>query len=239
VKRRRWIVVVAAAAAMVTARLGMWQLDRAEQKRQWQAALDSRSALPVLDGEALARSAGDAAAQHHRRIRLRGRWLEQHTVYLDNRQMHGRPGFYVVTPLELGAGDAVLVQRGWMPRDPADRTRLQPPPAAPGEVTVFGRVAPPPGRLLELGEAAGGTIRQNLDIAAYARETGRPLRPLSIVQLEGPEAPADGLQRAWPVPTADIGRHRGYALTWFSLCALIVASFVWFQLIRPRHVRTE
>jgi surfeit locus 1 family protein len=55
-------------------------------------------------------------------------------VYLDNRQMNARQGFFVVTPLQLATGDAVLVQRGWMPRDLTDRSRLQPLPDQPGEV---------------------------------------------------------------------------------------------------------
>jgi surfeit locus 1 family protein len=232
---RRWVVTIAAVA-----RLGVWQLDRADQKRALQASIASRSALPPLRADELARSADDADRQRHRRIVLRGRWLEPLTVYLDNRQMDGRPGFFVVTPLEIAPGDAVLVQRGWMPRDAVDRTRLQPLPTPPGEVTVHGRVEAPPSKLLELGTAASGAIRQNLDVAAYAREVGRPLRPLSILQQDAPDAPADGLRRHWFVPALDYGRNQGYAATWFGLCALVVALVVWFQLVRPHHdVRTQ
>jgi len=122
---RRWIVLVAAlAAAALTARLGLWQLDRAAQKNQLQAALDSQLALPPLPPAELARDAAGAAAQQHRAVVVEGQWLAALTVYLDNRQMNGRPGFYAITPLRLDDGSAVLVQRGWLPRDANERTRI-------------------------------------------------------------------------------------------------------------------
>ena len=239
---RRWIVAVAALAAMaLTFRLGLWQLDRASQKQALQDAIASRGALPALPADALARDAAGADAQHYRRIVLHGRWLAAHTVFLDNRQMDGRVGFYVVTPLVLGPADAVLVQRGWVPRDAADRTRLPAPATPQGEVEVDGRVAPPPSRLYEFGgEAETGPIRQNLEPSAFAREIGVALRPLSVQQLDAPgraPAAADGLRRDWSLPTLDIGRHHGYAFQWFALCALIAGLYAWFQILRPRRAR--
>ncbi len=50
--------------------------------------------------------------------------------------MAGKPGFYVVTPLQLeGRPEAVVVQRGWVPRNFADRTALPkvPSPAGVGQ----------------------------------------------------------------------------------------------------------
>ncbi len=119
---RSLIVLLASVIAVaVTARMGLWQLDRAAQKTALQALIDERTRRPELPASALARSVDDAQAQHHRAVRLQGQWLLERTVFLDNRQMDGRPGFIVVTPLKLaGANDAVLVQRGWVPRD---RTR--------------------------------------------------------------------------------------------------------------------
>ena len=157
-RQRHWLVALAAVAAVLaTARLGWWQLDRAAQKLALQAALDERSRLPPLDSAALlARSAAAAAAQHHRSVRLAGRWSAGHTVYLDNRQMDGRPGFIVLTPLRLDDGSAVLVQRGWQPRDFQDRSRVVAPPTPDGVVELLGRIAPPPARLYEFdGDAVG------------------------------------------------------------------------------------
>jgi len=235
--RTRAVIVLLATLVGVaaTARLGAWQLDRAAQKEALQQALDERGALRELPATDLAATEQEAATQHYRRIRLHGRWLGDRTVFLDNRQMNGRPGFFVVTPLQLaGSSGAVLVQRGWAPRDPADRTRLPPVSTPPGEVEVTGHIAPPPARLYELGDAASGVIRQNLDLSAFARETGLALAPLSVVQHAAPAGPDDGLMRQWPRPAVDVHKHYGYAFQWFALCALMAGLYVWFQLVRPR-----
>ncbi|TXC65434.1 SURF1 family protein [Piscinibacter aquaticus] len=235
VRGRSLVVLLAAViAAGITARLGVWQLSRAAQKESLQASLDSRGAAPPLAADALARSTAEAANQHHRRITLEGRWVSGRTVYLDNRPMDGRAGFYVVTPLALPDGDAVLVQRGWVPRHAADRSRLPAVATPEGMVRIEGRIAPPPSRLFELGAEQQGLIRQNLDVDAFGRETGLRLRPLSVQQTDMPGAPADGLLRSWPAPAVDVHKHYGYAFQWFALASLITGLYVWFQLVRPR-----
>ena len=236
VRGRRPILVLLATlvAVAVTSRLGLWQLDRAAQKEAIQAAQEARARLPVIDGASLARSVVQAAEQHHRPVQLKGRWLADRTVFLDNRQVKGRPGFFVVTPLLLGSGDAVLVQRGWAPRDMLDRARLPNVASASGEVEVLGSIAPPPARLYEFSPEVRGPIRQNLDLAEYAIETGLSLRPLSVLQRDSADTSSDGLLRQWPRPAVDVHKNYGYAFQWFALAALMTGLYVWFQLIRPR-----
>jgi surfeit locus 1 family protein len=239
-RARRLVVALAAVAfALLTARLGWWQLDRAAQKEALQQALEYSVALPPLPAQALARTPAPAAEQLHRRVMVRGQWLPERTVFLDNRQMDGRPGFFVLTPLRLDDGSAVLVQRGWVPRDAQERTRL-PPIATPAQpVTLTARVEGPPARLYEFTPQGGeaGPIRQNLSLEAFADETQLPLRPLTLLQLDDDAAApaADGLRRHWPLPAVDVHKHYGYAVQWFSLAALITGLYVWFQLIRPRR----
>lgn len=236
--RRRAVVVLVAAvlAVLLSGRLGFWQMDRAAQKTALQQAIDARAAQPPVAPRDLARDAPQAEEQHWRRVALAGRWLPERSVYLDNRQMDGRPGFFVLTPLVIGPQDAVLVQRGWVPRNAQDRGVLPPieTPDATTVVEVVGRIAPPPARLYEFDHEEGGAIRQNLALDAYAREIGLPLRPVTVQQTEGP---ADGLTRHWPPPAVDVARHYGYAFQWFALCALISGLYVWFQLVRPRLSR--
>jgi surfeit locus 1 family protein len=234
-RARGWVLVATLVGVAISARLAIWQLDRAAQKLAMQTALEARAGQAPLDLASLATRADAASAQHYRAVRLRGRWLAERTVFLDNRQMDGRVGFYVVTPLLLAApADAVLVQRGWAPRDQADRTRLPRVPAAPGDVDIEGRVAPPPARLYELGAPAPGTIRQNLDFDAFSRETGLQLRPVSVLQADSSATAGDGLLRQWPPPAVDVHKHYGYAFQWGALGALMTGLYVWFQLIRPR-----
>lgn len=231
-RRGRVVVLVAAlAGAALTARLGYWQWDRAAQKEALQSTLDRRAELPAIGAAELAASAAADADLLYRSVTLRGRWLAERTVYLENRQMNGRPGFFVVTPLQWPGG-AVLVQRGWVARDNNERTRLPALATPPGEVAVAGRIAPPPARLYEFSAAASGPIRQNLNIESYARETGLALLPLSILQADG--SVADGLLRKWPPPALDTSKHYGYAFQWWAMSALITGLYVWFQLVRPR-----
>ncbi|MGE8317411.1 MAG: SURF1 family protein [Comamonas sp.] len=242
--RLRWLLVTIAAlvALAVTASLGFWQLRRAAEKEQWQAQLDAQAALPALDGRSLAAGAGDPAALLHRRVVVQGEWLAGHTVFLDNRQMQGRPGFYVVTPLRLagtpvaGSATVVLVQRGWVPRNFEDRNALPAVPTPAGPVQLAGRVADQPSRLWEFSSAGEGNegagaspIRQNLHVDAFAREIGQRLSPFTVVQTD---AAADGLLRDWPVVGTGVEKHYGYAFQWFGLCGLIAILYVWFQIVR-------
>ena len=230
-----WLLVAAIGVAALTARLGVWQLDRAAQKEALHAAVQSQAPLPPLAAEALPRTRADGPAPQHRRAVLQGQWLADRSIYLDNRPMKGRTGFYLVTPLMLADGTAVLVQRGWLPRDAAERTRVAAPPAASGTVTVQGRIAPALARLYEFDAAASGAIRQNLDIDVFAQESALALRPWALVQEDAPGAPADGLLRQWPAPDTGLHKHYGYAFQWFSLCALTIFLYAWFQFIRPRY----
>ncbi len=232
------ILVATLIGATVTASLGAWQLQRAAQKSALQAALESRARMPVLSASDLARGTEAAALQHYRAVHLRGRWVGERSVFLENRQMQGRVGFYLVTPLQLeGRPEAVLVQRGWAPRDLRDRVLLPAVPTPEGVVDVDGRIAPPPARLYEFSAAASGAIRQNLDLGSFAAESGLLLAPWSVQQAGSLATAGDGLLRDWPRPAVDVQKHYGYAFQWFALCALMSGLYVRFQLVRPRLKR--
>ena len=235
----RWLLLAALAVAALTARLGVWQLDRAAQKSQLQQALDQRSAMAPLTAAELPRRAAEVPALQHRRVVLRGQWLSGASVYLDNRPMNGRAGFYLVTPLRLDDGSAVLVQRGWLPRDMQDRTRVATPPETAASAVVLGRIAPALARLYEFDAAATGAIRQNLDVEAFALEAKLPLRPWVLIQDDNSPPLSDGLLRQWPAPESGLAKHHGYAFQWFSLSALTIGLYVWFQIIQPRRRRAR
>ncbi|MFN9747290.1 MAG: SURF1 family protein [Betaproteobacteria bacterium] len=227
------LLLAAVGLTLITARLGWWQLDRAAEKQALERQRLEQAAQPVLAGDDLPRAADAVSPLVQRRARLQGRWQGQATVALENRPMGGRTGFYIVTPLQLADGTAVLVQRGWIPRDLQDRTRLAPFDTPAASVVVQGRIAPRVPRLYELGEAGTGVLRQNLDIDAFAIERGLRLRPWVLIQDDEPGAPGDGLQRNWPVPGSGVDKHHGYAFQWFALSALTLGLLVWFQVLRP------
>ena len=235
--RMRWLVLLAALLGMgVTAALGRWQLGRAAQKEAIAQARHDQLALPELDGRTLAQT-GQSPLEHralfYRRLALKGLWLAGHTVYLDNRQMNGRPGFYVFTPLRLLDADAVvLVQRGWLPRNFQDRTALPALETPEGPVTVHGQLVPWPSKVYDFGEMEAGPIRQNLVFEDYRQQTRLPLQELSVLQSD---AASEGLSRAWPEIASGVEKHYGYAFQWFGLCSLIALLYVWFQIVQPRR----
>lgn len=227
---RFWLItILAVLASGGTLSLGRWQLSRAAEKEHLQASIEARGQQPVLDGTTLLGSASSESLIHRNMV-VRGQWLGDRTIFLDNRQMNAKPGFYVVTPLQIeGSRTAVLVQRGWVPRNFQDRTQVPRVETPAGLVEVRGRIVPPPAKLYELGEAQSGPIRQNLDLAQFSVETGLPLAKVSIQQLAGP---SEGLLRDWPEVNAGVDKHYGYAFQWFGLSALIAILYVWFQIVR-------
>ena len=241
-------------AVVATLSLGFWQLSRAAQKENLQEAIYSKGKQPRLDnrsvaalpdvaavsgpaGAAGAASAADVATALHRTVNLRGTWVAERTVFLDNRQMNAKPGLYVLTPLLLeGSARAVLVQRGWVARNFMDRA-IVPAIAAPaGVVEIEGRIAPPPSKLYELGAPGSGLIRQNLELAKLSGEFGLALLGVTVQQTG---AASEGLLREWPVASAGSAKNYGYAFQWFGLSALIAILYVWFQIgkrfISPRR----
>ncbi len=124
-------LILLGAVAFVCLMLGRWQLERAEVRRQVAATLEAgRRALPLILTPSIPRE----ALQAWRPATAEGRWLSEWSVLLDNRNLDGRPGLWLATPLMLDRDTAVLVLRGWVERPIAGR----PVPAIPTtESTVY------------------------------------------------------------------------------------------------------
>jgi surfeit locus 1 family protein len=229
-------VVIALAALLgiaATASLGFWQWDRGRQRDALHEAIAARAATAPVSAADLLAPGSDPQRLLHRPIVLRGEWVPALTVFLDNRQMNGVPGFYVVTPLRLeGALGVVLVQRGWVQRHFDRREQLPPVTTPAGTVEVRGRLAPPPAKLYAFATEEKGPIRQNLDLARFRAETGLDLLPLSVQQAG---APSEGLLRQWPQAGSGAEKNFGYAFQWWALAALIAILYVWFQIVLPRR----
>ena len=224
------LTLAAVLVASGTFALGQWQLRRAAQKENLQTAIQAKKDLPALDERALS-AIDNIVGAIYRPATLQGSWRAENTVFLDNRAMDGKGGFVVVTPLVLaGSSQVILVQRGWAPRSFTDRTLLPPVTTPAGIVSVTGRIAPPPSKLYEFKGHETGHIRQNLDLASFSAELGVPLMPVSLLQTG---LSSEGLSRNWAAPNSGVEKHYGYAFQWFSLSALVVGLYIWFQLIAP------
>ena len=139
--RGRWLVgtVLVLAIAALCVRLGFWQLDRLDERKERNALVAARAAeeggpLPADPDEAL-----------YRRVTVTGTYAPDDELIEGGRALNGRPGEHVLTPLAIDDGEVVLVNRGWVPNNGATSTRA-PAAAAPpeGEVTVTGVVLPSP-----------------------------------------------------------------------------------------------
>ena len=183
---RFWIITLAALAALaLTVSAGRWQLSRAAQKEALAASIEAQQAHPALDLAGF-QAVEDIQTEMHRQVKLRGLWLPTQTVYLDNRQMHGRTGFYVLTPFALeGTERTLMVQRGWVPRNFVDRTQLPAVETPAGLVEITARIAPPPAQLFQLGKEDTGASGP-----AAASEPPAPATPAGEAPATAEAAPA-------------------------------------------------
>ncbi|TFW19746.1 SURF1 family protein [Massilia arenosa] len=208
--------------------LGNWQERRAAYKTalQWRVEARAAQAPLVLGGAALPTT--DFA--EYRRVQATGTWVPQWAVYLDNRPYKGRSGFYVLMPLKLaGSHQHVLVARGWLPVDPANRAQIASYATPTGEVTVQGRAVASAGHVLQLGAAAAvkpGAIVQNIEPAQLAPASGLALAPFVVEQTGDAAQAGDTLVRDWPSPSFGIDKHKGYAFQWYALAVMAALFFV-------------
>ncbi len=234
---KKWLVLFLMVCGMlITASLGRWQLQRAAEKEQYVAAIQEKMSYPVLHNTQLI-TASHPEQWVHQPVQLQGRWLAQRTVLLDNRQMNGRVGFFVLTPLLLSdANWVVWVQRGWIPRNFQDRSQIPDFETPTNIVVVHGLMAPPPSKIFDFAKAEQGQIRQNLDFSTEKWEPELNAFPLLVRQIG---EPSEGLQRNWPQVDAGIAKHYGYAFQWFGLCGLMGILLVWFQWLAPWFNRNK
>lgn len=214
---RAWAVALAALACAGGIALGNWQAGRAEEKRALEAQLEKAMRAPPIE---LPAGSVDPDSVVLKRVAARGRFVGEHTIFLDNKLRRGRPGYEVVTPLRLD-GTHVLVNRGWVAAGPA-RGRLPDVPTPPGEVRVEGLALAHLAQVLALGEAHG-KVRQNVDLESFQKETGLRLQPIVIEQHS---STADGLARDWPRAQSGAEKNESYALQWYSLAGLAVILLV-------------
>ena len=229
------LLLGAVVAVALTSSLGFWQLRRAAEKIALQDAMDAQGLKSPVTGAQLQQTK-DPLRLVHQRVHLRGTWVTRSTVFLDNRQMDARVGFFVLTPLLLEGGGVVLIQRGWVPRNFEDRNQYPHVETPTGWVDVDGRIGLSPSKLFEPGVAGIGTIRQNLDLDQFRAETSLALMTVTVLQSG---EPSEGLRRAWPAVNLGVDKHYGYAFQWFALAALIAALTLWFQIIRPIYQRSH
>jgi len=244
--RTLWVTLLVVAAMAVMARLGVWQLERREQRIARNADLIAKLEAAPLSLNQAARAATwplpeERSAVRNLRAEATGHYDFANQLLLVQQNYDNMPGAHLVVPLLLSdANQAVLVDRGWVPYDDVQSGRWQQYDQPQGPVTVEGRVQPSQilqGQNAEPGgnDDATGQARQEwyrIDVAAIQGQL--PYRLLPVYLLES--APAQG-NTALPYriePEVDLseGPHLGYALQWFAFA--IIAGVVYLAALRSR-----
>jgi len=231
----RWMIttllVIIAAAVMVC--LGIWQLDRLDQRRVFNASVSAQISAPELDlNQDLPTSGLDT--MEYREVVARGEYDPQNQVVLRNQIYDNLPGYHLLTPLHIeGSTQSVLVDRGFIPMvdgKPADLAQYQ----QDGTVTVQGiirlphvpRFAGVPDPTLTPGETRLDAWNA-INLERIAGQVPYDLLPV-YVEAEVGQDPAVYPVGGVDTPDLSEGPHLGYAFQWFTFAALLSGGYPFF-----------
>ncbi len=205
--------------------LGFWQLSRAEEKQQ---ILDQRNQRMALPKNVLTSIPKDLSEIEYRRLVIKGKYLNQYPIYIDNKVYQGQVGYQIVIPFMIaGSDELILVNRGWV-KATESRSRLPVVPFIETEVTLNGQV-----KLNSKDVASlGSKNRLGNDWPALVRwvdplalDKDIPGKVAPFVFLQDPE-PIDELKREWVFINAPPEKSISYALQWFSLAGLLFIIYI-------------
>lgn len=225
-RQPRWLiaVLVVLVLAAVFTRLGLWQLDRLEERRAGNALAQERLETdPIPLDDLLAGDPIDLNALQYRTVVVDGEFDPTEEVLIRSQVELGQAGFHVITPLVTGETEAVLVNRGWVPL-----TMDAPPVAAEppgGSVSIEGWVhltqtRPPLGSEEPQGDL---DVLNRVDIGRISEQVPYELASVYVVDVG---ERSDEL----PIPVAqpdftDEGPHLAYAIQWFGFALVGVVGF--------------
>ena len=238
---RKWIfaTLLVLAGTALCIRLGIWQLDRLDQRRAFNAHFASMRAMPMLDlnGEL----PDDLAGMEWRSVQVTGEYDFANQVATRNQYYGDQYGYHLITPLRFDpstgsglTGWAVLVDRGFIPADgnsaPGDWRKYD----EPGTVTVMGLI-----RLGQAKPAFGGVadalpvngarleIWNNLNVPSIALQMPYPILPV-FIQPDVNESDVDHPIPFQPVIELTEGSHFGYAVQWFTFATILFVGYPFF-----------
>jgi cytochrome oxidase assembly protein ShyY1 len=227
----RWIglglLMTLAAATMVG--LGLWQLDRYHYRDDINTRIDAAATHPPLQLADVLAGPGiePPAAATWSVVTVTGRYDPAHEILARARTVDAVVGFEVVTPLVLPSGDAILIDRGWLPAPDAGATVAPSvPPAPSGDVTVIGRVHAPESGATAAEPFAGRLAVRRIGPSALADSVPFPLYG-AYLTLESQTPPADAAFVTIPPDHENSTMNAGYVIQWWAFAALTLAGFVY------------
>ena len=209
-------LIIATIAFLVS--LGLWQLDRADQKRTIEAAILIANTGPVE----LIANGRELLDKEYYDVRLQGNYLSDKQFIYDNQIVDQVSGYYVLTPFiltdQLGV---ILVNRGFIPWN-GQRERLADIAVDSVSREIKVQVSNPIKRM----ELKATDVSRQFPVLIQAidfdvLEEVSKLKFVKVVGLLDPSS-SDGYVRKWEPYTGSIEKHIGYAIQWF-LMALVLA----------------
>jgi|TARA_B110000908_G_scaffold130532_1_gene153505 cytochrome oxidase assembly protein ShyY1 len=203
--------------------LGFWQLERADEKRVLQELFQQRQSAGPIAIEELSENQD----LRYQPLTLRGRYINEKSLYLDNRIYQGRFGYEIITPFRpVSSDDVVWVNRGWIAGDVSRRTLPKIDPIV-GEVELLANVYVSQGEVLMLAEEEKirwmGVV-QAINFEKLSQKFDQRLFP-HVVRLSS-ESPGS-YQPNWVVVNLQPEKHVGYAVQWFAMSVtLLLIAFL-------------
>ena len=225
------LTLAAVLSILLLCSLGLWQLQRLEEKTELLARMRTGLRAAPVELEA---APADPEALLWRRVRVRGELLPSGSFALGIVAQDGRSGARLVTPLRLADGSLLLVSRGWIPasRIPELGSRTETPRRVLFEGVLRGLRAFRRGWFTPEDDAEA-RHRYALDAGDLARWLGEAPLPL-LLEAERAEPP-EVLAVPLGAPRLPRNPHLGYAVTWFSLAAALAVIYLLLGLQRGRR----
>jgi surfeit locus 1 family protein len=227
-RRWWWTTLIVIVGVIIMARLGIWQLDRLQQRKDRNATyLEQISVAPlVLKAEDI------VAAPVLLKDRLavaQGSYDFSEQIVIVQQNWQGRPGAHLVTPLVLEDGQtAVLVNRGWIPSTDmsSDLAQFNEPDERPVEGSIQLSQELSGGRETIVSGPQQEWYR--IDIGAIQEQMPYELFPFYLLAT-----PPEGYQEQLPyriAPEIDLsdGPHLGYAIQWFLFASILGLGYLFF-----------
>ncbi|MFE7134755.1 SURF1 family protein [Streptomyces sp. NPDC057638] len=237
---RQWVFLTLLGLVLIPTmiELGFWQYHRHERRvEQNELIARNLEAKPVPVTELTSPGHKVPRADYWRHVTATGVFDTEGEVVVRRRtNADDRVGVHVLTPLVLGDGRVLMVNRGWIEAAPSQRAYPVVPPAPQGTVTITGRLkADETTKGSGIKDLAGLPPRQVMLInsAQQSALLGRTVLG-GYAELITP-APGDGGTELIPEPDHDsIGAHMAYAVQWWLFVAGVPVG--WVILVR-REVR--
>lgn len=217
--------------ALVCVRLGFWQLDRLQQKRDFDAALLSRTAMEPVDVAGLPAT---PEGSMYRRATATGTFDATGEVLLYGRARDGEPGNHVLTPLLLEDGIVLIVDRGWVPASVDAAPAIDAPPPA-GTIEVEGILLP--GEDGDAGPLGEHRLLKRVDLQRLDDDLSGDVLPVYLRITPSPQSDGSTLPDPQPVERLEEGPHLGYAIQWFVFAVIAIVG--WIVLFRRDVHRTS